>query len=579
MRSENSNDAKEENIKDFDDILRCVGGWGPFQYLLTVIFFPFNMFLGYVYLSPILVLFTPPHWCMVEELVNLTRKERMLLAIPRDSEVDGGFSQCEQYVVDWQQIVEQNIQTADPAWPVGKCESGWEYDLEDFHTSITVQFDWVCEENWIPALSQTVLFFGAIPGMLFFGWFSDAYGRLPTIMISNIIALLAGICTPFATGYVSFLACRFVMGLSFNTFFTAPYILVLEYVDISKRTLVGNLGLALFLALSGVIQPWAIKSLGDWRLFHWAMFSQMGLIVFLPFILPESGRWLMAKGKGEKLITVLKRIAKMNKKKVPEGMYKTVVKMCKEQELVNLTKSNLSYIDLISNKKIRKYSILVIFLWMITSLVLDTTIRNISNLNINIYTSFMVTTALELPANLLSIVGLNWIGRRWSSAISLSVCGTTMLCCALLTGHLEAQLVMFMVGRFTATYAINAGRMIVAEVMPTELRCQGVSLANVLSMGAMMASPYIVYSSVLSKTAPFWIIGILAILGTFPGLLLPETVGIKLPDSVDEMEYFGRHDRFFWIPLFGSSTRYKKQKVEAENIGAQHISQVYEPDH
>ena len=51
-----------------------------------------------------------------------------------------------------------------------------------------------------------------------------------------------------------------------------------------------------------------------------------------------------------------------------------------------------------------------------------------------------------------------------------------------------------MVGRFTATYAINVGLMIVAEVMPTELRCQGVSLANVLSMGAMMASPYIVYS-------------------------------------------------------------------------------------
>ena len=104
MRSDHSNDAKEENIKDFDDILRCVGGWGPFQYLLTVIFFPFNMFLGYVYLSPILVLFTPPHWCIVEELVNLTREERMLLAIPRDLEVDGGFSQCEQYMVDWQQV-------------------------------------------------------------------------------------------------------------------------------------------------------------------------------------------------------------------------------------------------------------------------------------------------------------------------------------------------------------------------------------------------------------------------------------------------------------------------------------------
>ena len=38
--------------------------------------------------------------------------------------------------------------------------------------------------------------------------------------------------------------------------------LVLEYVDKDKRTLVGNLGLALFLTLSGVYQPWAMKYAG-----------------------------------------------------------------------------------------------------------------------------------------------------------------------------------------------------------------------------------------------------------------------------------------------------------------------------
>ena len=53
-------------------------------------------------------------------------------------------------------------------------------------------------------------------------------------------------------------------------------------------------------------------------MFNWVMFSQMGIIVFVPFILPESCRWLMAKGKGEKLLKILKRIAKMNKKEVKQ---------------------------------------------------------------------------------------------------------------------------------------------------------------------------------------------------------------------------------------------------------------------
>ena len=44
-----------------------------------------------------------------------------------------------------------------------------------------------------------------------------------------------------------------------NSLIFLTIFLVLEYVDSSKRTLVGNLGLALFLTLSGVYQPWAIK--------------------------------------------------------------------------------------------------------------------------------------------------------------------------------------------------------------------------------------------------------------------------------------------------------------------------------
>jgi hypothetical protein len=37
--------------------------------MLTVFFFPFNLFLGYVYLSSILTNFTPPHWCQVTSLI------------------------------------------------------------------------------------------------------------------------------------------------------------------------------------------------------------------------------------------------------------------------------------------------------------------------------------------------------------------------------------------------------------------------------------------------------------------------------------------------------------------------------
>ena len=98
----------------------------------------------------------------------------------------------------------------------------------------------MCDDGWIPAFSQTAFFFGAIPGTLIFGWLSDTYGRLPTIIISNIIALVTGLVTPFAAGHVSFIILRFVMGLSFYTFFLVPYVL-----GRSKNTKCSDLSLVL----------------------------------------------------------------------------------------------------------------------------------------------------------------------------------------------------------------------------------------------------------------------------------------------------------------------------------------------
>ena len=57
---------------------------------------------------------------------------------------------------------------------------------------------------------------------------------------------------------------------------------------IDKRTLVGNIGLAIALTLSGVYQPWLAKYLGHWKIFNWVIFAQMITIFLVPFLLPES---------------------------------------------------------------------------------------------------------------------------------------------------------------------------------------------------------------------------------------------------------------------------------------------------
>ena len=90
-------EESKKTIDDFDDILSYVGGWGRFQFRITLVFLLFNIFLGYVYLSPILTLHTPPHWCVVPELANLSLEARREVAIPKDEAVLGDYESCSHY--------------------------------------------------------------------------------------------------------------------------------------------------------------------------------------------------------------------------------------------------------------------------------------------------------------------------------------------------------------------------------------------------------------------------------------------------------------------------------------------------
>ena len=90
-------EESKKTIDDFDDILSYVGGWGRFQFRITLVFLLFNIFLGYVYLSPILTLHTPPHWCAVPELTNLSLEARREIAIPKDEAVLGDYESCSHY--------------------------------------------------------------------------------------------------------------------------------------------------------------------------------------------------------------------------------------------------------------------------------------------------------------------------------------------------------------------------------------------------------------------------------------------------------------------------------------------------
>lgn len=121
-------------------------------------------------------------------LFHLTILRRQL-AIPYDE--NGGYSRCTMYDVNFTYIHSLGIRKADTNWPKKSCAHGWEYNYTEIPYSTIAtevieirfswafpfiliirmyqQFDWVCENAYLPTLSQSIFFMGAIVGGLLFG--------------------------------------------------------------------------------------------------------------------------------------------------------------------------------------------------------------------------------------------------------------------------------------------------------------------------------------------------------------------------------------------------------------------------
>merc|ERR1719288_316009 len=77
--------------------------------------------------------------------------------------------------------------------PLTKCTNGWTYNFTGYFHSASTEFDWVCDDAWKPAFTQSMFYAGAIIGTLIFGWISDHYGRYGSFISSNAVLMVTGI--------------------------------------------------------------------------------------------------------------------------------------------------------------------------------------------------------------------------------------------------------------------------------------------------------------------------------------------------------------------------------------------------
>ena len=56
----------------------------------------------------------------------------------------------------------------------------------------------------------------------------------------------------------------------------------IEYVSVDKRSVIGNVSMAVGLSLAGASEAWILKAMGDWKVFHVILFAQGAFVLVTP---------------------------------------------------------------------------------------------------------------------------------------------------------------------------------------------------------------------------------------------------------------------------------------------------------
>lgn len=523
---------KKEVQSDADTLERVlfhVGDMGRYQKLLFLIMMPFGFFFAYIYFVQMFIAVTPQrHWCRVPELAHLDMELRRNLSAP--GAAFGEWDRCTTYRTNWTLVLE-TLTPPDTSTPRIPCQDGWEFELTDipYHTVVSER-GWVCEYSGYAPTAQAVFFAGSFVGGLFFGWMADNFGRVPALVASNLIACIGGIATIFTTGLWDFVFCRFLVGMAFDNAFMMIYILVLEYVGPQHRTWVANMSIALFFGSGCLSLPWIALWIGNWRNLIWATSLPMLCVLIAPCVLPESVRWLLTKGRVNQAVDVLKKFEKVNGKKIPSEVMDEFIMTSRQTK-----EEKESGGSLMRSAPLRNTLIIMVAVFMACAVIFDGLVRLSDNLGLDFFITFTLTSATEIPSvTLLAIVLDKW-GRRNLTCGPMSLSGLIILV-ALFVPKGIPQASLAIMARFFINMSYNAIIQWATELLPTAVRASGSSLIHMSGYVATALSPFIVYSERVWTLLPLLILGVIALVASSIGVVLPETKGKPMPQTIADGE-------------------------------------------
>ncbi|KAI9584726.1 organic cation transporter protein [Glossina fuscipes] len=541
----------EETYKEIiTNELERIGTSGKFVWFLFFLCITPNILNGFHVNSYTMLGHLPDdQWCEIDDLRNTNWTIDQILSI---SQRDLNTKGCTIWNWDYQYLSEISFEEAynytsrmsDISLPSEiACKAKGSYQYTAPASTFVTDWELVCENAIQRTSAQVFISLGKFFGSFSFGIFADKYGRKSAFTLGAAFFIVSSLFCTFSPWYSLFLIGRFGLGSASSGLFYPGFTMIVENICIKHRSWMSiafsasyPIGMILMAAAAYLVEPW--------RYLQLTLTIPALLAIINCYLLPESPRWLLAKGRYDKAYRIVfkqKSHYHLNKMTTIENFTVTDKKTdsCTTVTLWGKLKAGplKQIIELFATGRVRKLILTSYFMFCVTSLCYYVTALNAANLAVSRFFYVAITGLVDLPSYLVPVVMLRFTGRKVTTMLMFFLTGIALLMVLVVPESSTTWVVAFaMLGRFgiSATYSVVT--LYAAELFPTEIRNSALGTCSTWAHVGSITAPYAVdILGPLGWYLPTTICGVCVLAAGLLTLLLPETGTGKLSDHIEDV--------------------------------------------
>ncbi|XP_075975539.1 organic cation transporter protein-like [Anticarsia gemmatalis] len=416
-----------------------------------------------------------------------------------------------------------------------KTCSSWVYES---HHTIVAEFDLACEE-WKRTLVGTIHSAGVFIALALTATISDNYGRRIALVITAVSPAIVGIVRAFSTSYPMYISLELLEAIVGAGVYSTGFILALEMVGASHRVLCGNLISSTFALgqVTAALVAWAVP---DWSPYTLIIYTPSILFLSYYWIIQESVRWLLSKGRKQEAAEIIFKVAEMNKKKLSAESVKMITEDDAEMEKVSLpmeekVETKSMFLQVIKSRKIMFRLCVCSFWWITLTFVYYGLSINSVSLAGNSYVNYILTSLVEIPGYFISAVTLNRFGRKSSIMTAFLICAVSLVALPFVP-ITWLQTTLNLLGKLSISMAFSSIYIYTGELFPTQARHSLLGACSMVGRIGSVIAPQTPLLAAYMESLPYLIFGIMAGTAGLLMMLTPETLNTKLPDTIEQAE-------------------------------------------